>query len=877
MPQFQYDGRITVGDDDIDFGLSDLEIIKDVTGETVLVAVSRLDGAVMAWDLDGAGLPVLSNMRTTSSTPVAGHAPTVVTLNTSTGPEIVVTGLGNSGVVTADFTASGALQPLANVTAGSGGWTAATQVSDGIIAVANGTGAGLTLFDMDTGGAWATQHNVADTSDTYAGAVTLMGSVTIGGNDVLLVGSATEGGITAYRVTPTAVIAGDSIGQNDGTGLLSPTDMATLTLDGHAYVVLASAAGGTGGLTVFEVGNSGSLTQSDHIYDTLETRFSQVQSVAVAAFGDGALVVAGGGDDGLSLLMLSADGRLTHLTAFADTVQSGLTDVTSIDMIITGNTAEVFVTSGADAGISVLSIDLSSMGDVFTNAAGGGLLTATAGDDVLFGSAGSDTFHGAGGDDVYVIMADNAPEDVIYHFDPNGDRIDLSNWSQLYDVDALNIWSTGRGARIQFKDQLLHVRGVDNASLDAEALRAAIELDLNRLPDIAQIIQYGDNADNIVEGSWGMDTLSGGAGDDTLFGYDGDDVFLADAGDDSIFGGSGTDTLVFDGDLGNATIIASDETSITIDTNQGRDIISGVEVFTFDDGTVSFIELVAGGDPDPQTVTGTEGQDILTYESGAAVIYGYGGADTLTSGAADDTLFGGSGDDRIIAGQGDDIISASGGNDNAWGGGGDDLIYGGDGNDFLRGGRESDVIFGNDGNDIIRGQSDGDTLRGGDGDDNIKGGGGNDLHYGEGGNDFIKGGSRKDTLYGGAGNDTLNGNSFDDTLYGGDGDDVLRSGGDNDVLGGGRGDDLLKGGSGYDTFVFADGDGADHILDFDCGVDTLALSGDFLNGLQTAEQVVQAYATQLSGSVLLDFGSGDSIRLSGVTDLSELDDAIDLG
>ncbi len=94
---------------------------------------------------------------------------------------------------------------------------------------------------------------------------------------------------------------------------------------------------------------------------------------------------------------------------------------------------------------------------------------------------------------------------------------------------------------------------------------------------------------------------------------------------------------------------------------------------------------------------------------------------------------------------------------------------------------------------------------------------------------------------GGAGSDTLAGNDADNDLVGGEGDDMLlgRSGADhlaggwgNDWLTGGQGRDTLQGDAGADTFALSGRDGvldpsqADRILDFEPGVDRLALLGE---------------------------------------------------
>ncbi len=67
------------------------------------------------------------------------------------------------------------------------------------------------------------------------------------------------------------------------------------------------------------------------------------------------------------------------------------------------------------------------------------------------------------------------------------------------------------------------------------------------------------------------------------------------------------------------------------------------------------------------------------------------------------------------------------------------------------------------------------------------------------------------------GDDQLFGGDGDDQLFGEDGQDTLDGGADDDTLDGGLGDDRLTGGAGDDTFLYAGGDGADTITDFNVG------------------------------------------------------------
>jgi Ca2+-binding RTX toxin-like protein len=103
-----------------------------------------------------------------------------------------------------------------------------------------------------------------------------------------------------------------------------------------------------------------------------------------------------------------------------------------------------------------------------------------------------------------------------------------------------------------------------------------------------------------------------------------------------------------------------------------------------------------------------------------------------------------------------------------------------------------------------------------------------DHAYGYNGNDSMNGNDGDDVLYGGNGNDALAGGIGNDVLRGDAGNDLINGGDGDDVLIGGAGRDTMEGGAGADQFVFDDkhsGKGAlaDHITDFEVGVDTIDL------------------------------------------------------
>lgn len=192
------------------------------------------------------------------------------------------------------------------------------------------------------------------------------------------------------------------------------------------------------------------------------------------------------------------------------------------------------------------------------------------------------------------------------------------------------------------------------------------------------------------------------------------------------------------------------------------------------------------------------------------------------------------------------------------------LIIGDDSAERLLGSAKRDVISGAGGDDLIRGAKSNDALIGGVGNDVLHGGKGADLLTGGADDDRLLGKVGNDVLRGEAGSDILLGGGGNDRLIGGDGDDVLRGHAGRDRLDGGAGDDLLVGGIHADTFVFADGYGADVIADFSRKQgDRIELAG--VAGISDFTDLIDNHAAQVGEDVVIETDGGDTLTLVGLS------------
>ncbi len=249
--------------------------------------------------------------------------------------------------------------------------------------------------------------------------------------------------------------------------------------------------------------------------------------------------------------------------------------------------------------------------------------------------------------------------------------------------------------------------------------------------------------------------------------------------------------------------------------------------------------------------------------SGNDTVYGNDAANRIEGGAGNDVLHGSDGNDELVGQAGDDVLNGDAGGDTIWGSDGRDTVKGGSGNDTLYGNTGGDKLFGDGGRDALYGSSGCDLLKGGAQDDTLYGGDQHDNLQGQNGNDILRGETGNDLLLGGAG---------DDQLFGGDGDDWLKGGAGADTIVGGNGNDTIFGGAGADTFVFKDASIAkDLVRDYFTGNDSLQFDKAIWGGANlTAAEVLDTYASVDTGSVVFDFGDGNTITLENVSALNGL-------
>ncbi|SOC08246.1 Ca2+-binding RTX toxin-like protein [Rhodobacter sp. JA431] len=927
--QIVFSDRFTAGLALLDTDIRQLDVVTTASG-SFLYTATGVNGGLACYDLSTA-TPVLLDTAYFSSAMRSMGMVGLDWLTTSTNARLIF-GITQAGdMLTANVAAPGDLGSLATIYLDDAysPWLqsglVSTLLSNGtqMVYVADAISGALEGYTVSD------RARVAHVSSTPGDVLPTLGPVLLEtvnahGADYLLRADDALDGVDLYRIEANGSLTRTGqLGAENGLGVNTPTVMGTVQAWGETFVILGAA--GSSSLSVMRIAADGSLQPTDHLLDTLETRFGNISALEVVTVGDRVFVAAAGADSGLTLFTLLPQGQLLYLQTLEHQFGFGLENITALESSVDGTTLSLFAASGTEAGLSRLTLDLASLGvtesgastgavirtgdalDDFliSNSIGADTLLGNAGDDILVSGPGATQMFGGTGNDLFVIRPGVARHYVMDW--EAGDRLDLSALPMLRSTAQLEATSTSRGVLLRFQGYEIEIVARDGQPMGLSDIFSGLSLG-----GADRVMVLGTGAGQWLLGGVGPDTLRGGTGNDTLSGEGADDRLEAGAGDDVLDGGSGNDALF--GAAGNDTLLGADGHDFlageagnddlfagagndlvlggtendTIRGDAGNDTLFGedgddrLEAGADDDyldGGLGNDALFASGGND--TLIGGAGHDFLAGEAGADDIFAGEGNDLVLGGtendtirgeAGNDTLFGEDGDDRLEAGADDDYLDGGLGNDALFASGGNDTLIGGAGHDFLAGEAGADDIFAGEGNDLvlggtendtIRGEAGNDTLWGEDGDDRLEAGADDDYLDGGLGNDALFAATGNDTLFGGAGHDFLAGELGHDVLEGGAGNDLLLGGGENDTLSGGLGDDTLWGEAGADVFVFASGDGADVIGDFS------AASGDRIN-LTSLTSVADfatliSSASALSGATLLDFGADGSLTLIGLS------------
>ena len=862
-------------------GVSDLEIGWSDGGVPMLYAVAGQGGGLVVLSAGGA-LTLQAQFGLPSGSGLSGPMRLEMVEAGSGGTMLALHGCPGVGITGYDVTVSGGLGGHRVLTgSASTGACAALEVvhlpgsgGNGLAYTAIAGSTGLTLWQVDADGTMHSPSAALAGTPLDTTPIPALAQATVGASTFLLALSAVDNRLACYRVGSTgALTLTGTVGADGGLGIAVPQAIETVSAGGAVYALVA--ASGTSSISVVRVAGAGDLTVTDQVNDTLETRFQSLTTFETVTVGDRVLILAGGADDGLSLLTLLPNGRLLHLDTIAACSDAPLCNTGALAAAWMNNGLDIFAAGEGAGGVTRLRADLGALapvklggagndalsgdarGDLLDGGAGNDTLSGGAGDDILIDGAGNDRLIGGTGADIFVLALDGA-RDVIADFQPGIDRLDLSALGPVYSLAAFTAQVTATGLILTWGVEVLEIVTASGTPLQPAQLAGTDVFNLWHVP-VDQVLPG-----HAEVGTPGADTLSGGAGADELTGLGGNDRLSGQGGDDTIWGGDGNDTL--DGGAGNDDLYGGD----------GNDTLYGGDGDDMMHGGAGIDALFGGTGIDTVTYEGYRGNmrlgahiiDLMFPETNTGDAAGdiYSGISNVI-GSDSRELLRGDNAANILSGEGNvDFIPGRGGDDTIYGGASNDFLVGGTGGDHLDGGADFDQAWYLYAATAIRadlqlpGQNTGEAA----GDTYV------DI-------ECLAGTKFSDTLLGDQYGNLLIGGGGEDRLYGRGGDDTLNGGAGYDTMSGEAGDDHFYGGNAVDTFIFLMG----HDVIEDYGVngylDIIAIDASRTAGLTSGAQIVAAFADVVGSNTVFDFGGGHTLMVRGMTDLALLAEHTMLG
>jgi Ca2+-binding RTX toxin-like protein len=251
--------------------------------------------------------------------------------------------------------------------------------------------------------------------------------------------------------------------------------------------------------------------------------------------------MAGGTGDDRYLVNAVAD-KITELASQGnDTVSTTLAAYTlgaNLENLIFEDFAGAAVGTG---NASHNGIEGNASANKLDGQAGEDILSGLGGNDTLIGGAGNDALNGGTGADIMIGGAGND----VYLVDDGNDKVQEAANGGIDTVETTIDFVIANGSNIENINLLAGRKGT------------------------------GNDANNVINGSFSADTIDGGKGHDSLFGNNGNDGISGGAGNDLIEGGIGADVL--DGGAGNDVFLYRLENIIDL-VPLGGDFISDFEV-----------------------------------------------------------------------------------------------------------------------------------------------------------------------------------------------------------------------------------------------------------------------------------------------------------
>ncbi|MFI0843357.1 beta strand repeat-containing protein [Mesorhizobium sp. IMUNJ 23232] len=531
---------------------------------------------------------------------------------------------------------------------------------------------GVSVFELQSNGSMTNVANLSDTATTALNGAYGTTSLTTATSTFVFVGGRVDSGVSAFELgADGSLTETDTVFNSTGLNIASVFSLATTTVGGNHYLIASGEA--SNGLSVFSVSDTGVLLNVFNISHSADIPLNGARGLKVFSYGGETYLAAAatGSSGAVSYFRIEANGSLTHIDSFfdAENTAARLTYASHVDFVELGGTAYLVATGATGDGVNALSIgggnstlDGTSGVDSLYGYGGNDTLNGLSGNDRLDGGLGADTMAGGKGDDFYIV-------------DQQGDVI---------------------------------VETVGNGTADRVAARGSYALAADDDIELLTTTNSAATSSINLTGNLGFQTIYGNAGNNVLSpgGANGaTDVMRGLGGNDTYRVYNSGDTIVEGAAEG-----ASDRLAAAVDYVLGANV--HIELM-FTNGSTGTASIDLTGNALKQEIVGNAGNNTL-HDGGVGAadsMSGLGGNDTYRVYNAGDVIFeaAGNGNDRVAttvsyiltAGAEVETIQTS----STLGLGAINLT----GNEF------GQSIIGNAGNNRLEGKGGADTLRGLDG------------------------------------------------------------------------------------------------------------------------------------------------------------------
>ena len=288
----------------------------------------------------------------------------VTTANIGGGTYLFVAGNIDHGVSVFSVSSDGSLSNVNNVIDGGNlllrGSRSVTTANIGSVTylfVAGNIDNGVSVFSVGSDGSLSNVDNMSDGGDLQLNGASSLATAVVGSTTYLFVSGFIDMGVSAFSVGNGGSLNNVDNVANGGDLLLNgASSVTTAEVGGTTYLFVAGLA--DGGVSVFSVGNGGSLNNITNVSDGGDLELNGASSVTTAEVGESTyLFVAGNDDDGLSTFYINNDGFIINVDNVSDGGELELNGSRSVATANIGGTIYLFVAGSVDDGVSVFEVE----------------------------------------------------------------------------------------------------------------------------------------------------------------------------------------------------------------------------------------------------------------------------------------------------------------------------------------------------------------------------------------------------------------------------------------------------------------------------------------------------------------------------------------